>query len=80
MFHAHVLPLRRLASRHWYHPDAQVIGMVSVEAGTAGQYEVVITLERPIGFRGYLLSNVLFFLFFFAGPPPLEVRFMKGVE
>ena len=40
--------LRRLASRYWYHPDAQV-GMVSVEEGT-GQYKVVITLKTPIGF------------------------------
>lgn len=41
--------LRRLASRYWYHPDAQV-GMVSVEGGTTGQYKVVITLGMPIGF------------------------------
>ncbi|KAF8488374.1 hypothetical protein F5888DRAFT_1753289 [Russula emetica] len=41
--------LRQLASRYWYHPTAQ-IGMVSVEAGTTGQYEVVITLETPIRF------------------------------
>lgn len=41
--------LRRLASRYWYHPDAQ-IGMVSVEAGTTGEYKVVITLKTPIGF------------------------------
>jgi hypothetical protein len=41
--------LRRLASRYWYHPDAQV-GMVSVEKGTTGQYKVVITLKTPIGF------------------------------
>jgi hypothetical protein len=41
--------LRRLASRYWYHPDAQV-GMVSVEEGTTGQYKVVITLKTPIGF------------------------------
>lgn len=41
--------LRRLASRYWYHPEAQV-GMVSVEAGTSGQYKVVITLGMPIGF------------------------------
>jgi hypothetical protein len=40
--------LRRLASRYWYHPDAQV-GMVSVEAGITGQYKVTITLETPIG-------------------------------
>jgi hypothetical protein len=40
--------LRRLASRYWYHPDTQV-GMVSVEAGTNGQYKVVITLKTPIG-------------------------------
>jgi hypothetical protein len=41
--------LRRLASRYWYHPNAQV-GMVSVEEGTTGQYTVVITLKTPIGF------------------------------
>ena len=41
--------LRRLASRYWYHPAAQV-GMVSVEVGTTGQYKVVITLETPIRF------------------------------
>ncbi|KAN0115594.1 hypothetical protein V8E52_006713 [Russula decolorans] len=41
--------LRRLASHYWYHPAAQV-GTVSVEAGTTGQYKVVITLETPIGF------------------------------
>ncbi|KAF8488371.1 hypothetical protein F5888DRAFT_1295705 [Russula emetica] len=41
--------LRRLASRYWYHPDAQV-GMVNVEAGTTGQYKVVITLATPIRF------------------------------
>jgi hypothetical protein len=41
--------LRQLASRYWYHPDAQV-GMVSVEKGVAGQYEVVITLKTPINF------------------------------
>ena len=41
--------LRSLASRYWYHPEAQV-GMVSVEAGTSGQYKVVITLGMPIGF------------------------------
>jgi hypothetical protein len=41
--------LRQLASRYWYHPDAQV-GMVSVQAGTNGQYEVAITLKTPIGF------------------------------
>lgn len=35
--------LRQLASRYWNHPDAQV-RMVSVEAGTTGQYKVVITL------------------------------------
>jgi hypothetical protein len=41
--------LRRLASRYWYHPAAHV-GGVSVEAGTTGQYKVVITLETPIHF------------------------------
>ena len=41
--------LRRLASRYWHHPDAQV-GMVSVEAGAIGQYKVIITLKMPIGF------------------------------
>jgi hypothetical protein len=41
--------LRQLAGRYWYHPAARV-GMVSVEAGTTGQYKVVITLETPIRF------------------------------
>jgi hypothetical protein len=41
--------LRRLASRYWYHPNAQV-GMVSVEGGTTGHYKVVIILKTPIGF------------------------------
>jgi capsule polysaccharide modification protein KpsS len=36
--------LRRLASRYLHHPEAQV-GMVSMEAGTAGRFKVVITLE-----------------------------------
>ena len=36
--------LRRLAIRYLYHPDAQV-GMVSMEAGAAGRYKVVIILE-----------------------------------
>ena len=40
--------LRQLASRYWYHPDVQVT-MVSVEAGTTGQFQVVITLKTPIG-------------------------------
>jgi hypothetical protein len=35
--------LRRLASRYLHHPDAQV-GMVSMEAGAAGQYKIVIIL------------------------------------
>ena len=64
MFHAHVLPLRRLAGRHWYHPDPQVVGMVSVEAGTTGQYEVVIILKMPIVFRGSCLLSISFFFFF----------------
>jgi hypothetical protein len=36
--------LRRLASRYLHHPDARV-GMVSMEAGAAGQFKVVIILE-----------------------------------
>ena len=36
--------LRRLAIRYLYHPDAQV-GTVSMEAGPAGRYKVVIVLE-----------------------------------
>ncbi|KAF8482598.1 hypothetical protein DFH94DRAFT_680642 [Russula ochroleuca] len=36
--------LRRLASRYLHNPEAQV-GMVSMEAGTAGRFKVVITLE-----------------------------------
>jgi hypothetical protein len=36
--------LRRLAIRYLYHPDAQV-GIVSMEAGAAGRYKVVIVLE-----------------------------------
>lgn len=36
--------LRRLASRYLYHPETQV-GMVSVEAGLAGRFKVVIVIE-----------------------------------
>jgi hypothetical protein len=36
--------LRRIASRYWYHPNARV-GMVSMEAGAAGRFRVVIILE-----------------------------------
>lgn len=36
--------LRRLAFRYLYHPDTQV-GMVSMEAGAAGRFKVVIVLE-----------------------------------
>ncbi|KAF8462235.1 hypothetical protein DFH94DRAFT_699820 [Russula ochroleuca] len=36
--------LRRLAGRYLHHPEAQV-GMVSVEAGAAGRFKVVIILE-----------------------------------
>jgi hypothetical protein len=36
--------LRRLASRYVHHPYAQV-GMVSMEAGAAGRFKVVIILE-----------------------------------
>ncbi|KAH9995107.1 hypothetical protein BJV77DRAFT_961199 [Russula vinacea] len=35
--------LRRLASRYLHHPDAQV-AMVSMEAGAAGRYKIVITI------------------------------------
>jgi hypothetical protein len=35
--------LRRLASRYFHHPDAQV-NMVSMEAGATGRYKIVITL------------------------------------
>ena len=38
------LNLRRLAIRYLHHPDAQV-GMVSMEAGAAGRFKVVIVLE-----------------------------------
>ena len=36
--------LRRLAILYLHHPDAQV-GMVSMEAGAAGRFKVVIVLE-----------------------------------
>jgi hypothetical protein len=36
--------LRQLANRYLHHPDAQV-GMVSMEAGAAGRFKVVIMLE-----------------------------------
>jgi hypothetical protein len=36
--------LRRLASRYLHHPEAHV-DMVSVEAGVAGRFKVVIMLE-----------------------------------
>jgi hypothetical protein len=38
--------LRRLADLYLRHPGAQV-GMISTEAGTAGLFKVVITLESP---------------------------------
>jgi hypothetical protein len=38
--------LRQLACLYLHHPGAQV-GMVSTEAGTAGLFKVVITLESP---------------------------------
>ena len=36
--------LRQLAARYLCHPDAQV-GMVSMEAGDAGRFKIVIMLE-----------------------------------
>jgi hypothetical protein len=41
--------LRRLAIRYLHHPDAQV-GMVSMEAGAAGRFKVVIVLESHDAF------------------------------
>lgn len=47
--HVQAEDLRRLAIRYLHHPDAQV-GMVSLGAGAAGRFKVVITLESNVIF------------------------------